>query len=51
MSARADSRRLTAADIRICKGGTVEEYAADVRARALPGPDNVYGMKAAKSAT
>jgi 3-methyl-2-oxobutanoate hydroxymethyltransferase len=29
----------------------VEKYAADVRARAFPGPDNVYGMKAAKSGT
>jgi 3-methyl-2-oxobutanoate hydroxymethyltransferase len=29
----------------------VEKYAADVRVRAFPGPDNVYGMKAAKSGT
>jgi 3-methyl-2-oxobutanoate hydroxymethyltransferase len=29
----------------------VEKYAAEVRARAFPGPDNVYGMKAAKSGT
>ena len=26
----------------------VENYAADVRARAFPGPDHVYGMKAPK---
>jgi len=29
----------------------VEKYAADVRARAFPGQDHVYGMKAAKSGT
>jgi len=29
----------------------VEKYAADVRARAFPGSDHVYGMKAAKSGT
>ena len=30
---------------------TVENYAADVRSRVFPGPDNVYGMKSAKSGT
>jgi 3-methyl-2-oxobutanoate hydroxymethyltransferase len=29
----------------------VENYAADVRSRVFPGPDNVYGMKSAKSGT
>jgi len=39
------------ADIGPSIDAAVEAYAADVRSRAFPGPDNVYGMKAAKSVT
>jgi 3-methyl-2-oxobutanoate hydroxymethyltransferase len=39
------------ADIGPSIDAAVANYAADVRARAFPGPDQVYGMKAAKSGT
>jgi 3-methyl-2-oxobutanoate hydroxymethyltransferase len=59
MSIQSAIRRKTAPDIRVRKNGepivmltsyhahtaAIEGYAADVRARAFPGPEHVYGMK------
>ena len=48
MSVQFSIKRKTAPDIRARKPAieaAVEGYARDVRARAFPGPEHVYGMK------